>query len=293
MDIRSYDLVILAIVIWSTQTAASKILVGSLGFIATTFYVSIGTAFAALIAALALKKEKDIKLAMKNWRVLILISIPLTIANLLLFYALTMITASEVIVLLYIYPILIVLFDVIIISHKMSYLEFVGMLVGFLGVYILISYNNSININSSTFLSAIMVIIAAISWAFYLILQKKYVFEEFSSNSLYFFISSLILLPLFVMWQPRLPTFNNLCLIIYMGGVTFALGNILYVKGLKRLKTTNSAFILYLTPFIALIWNFILLGERINIYYLIPLAFIAIGYYIIIIGKKKNLASKQ
>jgi drug/metabolite transporter (DMT)-like permease len=78
-----------------------------------------------------------------------------------------------------------------------------------------------------------------------------------------------------------------------MGGVTFALGNILYVKGLKRLKTTNSAFILYLTPFIALIWNFILLGERINIYYLIPLAFIAVGYYIIIIGKKKNLASKQ
>ncbi len=292
METRGYDLVILAIVIWSTQTAVSKVLVGSLGFIATTFYVSIGTALAALAVALALKKGSAIKVAMRSWRVLILISIPLTIANLLLFYALMMITASEVIVLLYIYPILIMLLDLLIISHRMSYLELLGMLIGFAGVYLLINYNNSFNINSSTFLSAIMVIVAAISWAFYLILQKKYVFEEFSSNSLYFFVSSLILLPIFLIWQPRVPAANNLYLIIYMGVVTFAIGNILYVKGLKRLKTANSAFMLYLTPFIALVWNFILLGETIRMYYLVPLAFIFVGYCIIIFGKKKDSAPK-
>lgn len=293
MKTRGYDSIILAIVIWSTQTAVSKVIVESLGFIATTFYVSIGTALAALTVALILKKGSDMKAATRSWRALILISIPLTIANLLLFYALTMITASEVIVLLYIYPIIIMLLDLLIISHRISYLELIGMLIGFAGVYLLISYNNSFNINSSTFLSAVLVIVAAISWAFYLILQKKYVFEEFSSNALYFSISSFILLPIFLIWQPRVPTINNLYLIIYMGVVTFAIGNVLYVKGLKKLKMPNSAFILYLTPFIALVWNFILLSETIRIYYLLPLVFIFIGYSIIVFGKKKDNAPKS
>jgi drug/metabolite transporter (DMT)-like permease len=78
-----------------------------------------------------------------------------------------------------------------------------------------------------------------------------------------------------------------------MGAVTFAIGNILYVKGLKKLKTPNSAFMLYLTPFIALAWNFILLGETIRIYYLLPLVFIFIGYSIIIFGKKKDNVPKS
>jgi drug/metabolite transporter (DMT)-like permease len=173
MKTRGYDSIILAIVIWSTQTAVSKVIVESLGFIATTFYVSIGTALAALTVALILKKGGDMKAATRSWRALILISIPLTIANLLLFYALTTITASEVIVLLYIYPIIIMLLDLLIISHRISYLELIGMLIGFAGVYLLISYNSSFNINSSTFLSAVLVIVAAISGLFTLFCRKN------------------------------------------------------------------------------------------------------------------------
>jgi len=282
-----YLLILLGIFAWSTQAFVTKIIVTSIGFFPTYFFASLFTAITALVLYLILYRNKiDFSFLFSPLRIIIL-SIFLTIANFLLFVSFEVITATDVIVLLYIYPILMSVEDSVIFKRKLTNREIVALSLGFIGILLSITKGNPLALHIGDIFADILVLIAAFSWATYLVLQKRYNLEEFSSNGIAFLLSTLYSLPIIIIF-PKLLSYslvftdiNILLLLLYFSIVTFALGNVLYVKGLKRTKIVNTSLLTYLTPVIAVIMNFLVLKEEIFWYNLLPLLLIFIGYLLI------------
>jgi len=282
-----YLLILLGIFAWSTQAFVTKIIVTSIGFFSTYFFASLFTTITALVLYLILYRNKiDFSFLFSPLRIIIL-SIFLTIANFLLFASFEVITATDVIVLLYIYPILMSVEDSVIFKRKLTNREIVALSLGFIGIFLSITKGNPLTLHIGDIFADILVLIAAFSWATYLVLQKRYKLEEFSSNGIAFLLSTLYSLPIIIIF-PKLLSYslvftdiNILPLLLYFSIVTFALGNVLYVKGLKRTKIVNTSLLTYLTPVIAVILNFLVLKEEIFWYNLLPLLLIFIGYLLI------------
>lgn len=282
-----YLLILLGIFAWSTQAFVTKIIVTSIGFFSTYFFASLFTAITALVLYLILYRNKiDFSFLFSPLRIIIL-SIFLAIANFLLFASFEVITATDVIVLLYIYPILMSVEDSVIFKRKLTNREIVALSLGFIGIFISITKGNPLTLHIGDIFADILVLVAAFSWATYLVLQKRYNLEEFSSNGIAFLLSTLYSLPIIIIF-PKLLSYglvftdiNILLLLLYFSIVTFALGNVLYVKGLKRTKIVNTSLLTYLTPVIAVILNFLVLKEEIFWYNLLPLLLIFIGYLLI------------
>jgi len=281
-----YLLILSAIFAWSTQAFVSRIMVESIGFFSVYFFASLFTAITAFVFYFFLNKNKIDFSFLSNLSRIIVLSIFLTITNFLLFASFELITATNVIVLLYVYPILMAVEDSLISKKKFTNKEIIALSLGFFGVLISITKGNPTTIDVSNIFADFLVLVGAFSWATYLILQKKYNLEEFSSNGMAFLLSTLYSLPIYFMFPQLLPNglvFPNLdilLLLLYFSIVTFALGNVLYVKGLKRTKIINTALLTYLTPVIAIILNFFILKEKIFWYDLVPLLLIFIGYLI-------------
>lgn len=283
----SYLLILLSIFVWSTQAFVTKIVVTGIGFFSVYVFASLFTAITAFAFYFVLNRKKiDFGFLMHPGRI-ILVSIFLTLANFLLFSSFGMVPASNVIILLYIYPILMSILHSVIFKIRLTKREILGLSMGFIGVFLFATSGNPMSLHFSNPVVDIMIIIAAFSWAFYLVLQKKYRFEEFSSNGVAFLLSTLYALPLIILVPTLLPhglilpNLNVFMLLIYFSIVTFAIGNVAYVKGLKNTKVVNTALLTYLTPILAVILDYLVLGESIYWYDLLPLLFIFLGYFAI------------
>jgi drug/metabolite transporter (DMT)-like permease len=286
-----YLFIFFGILAWASQAFVTKIMVTKIGFFSVYFFASLFSAITAFVFYLILNKGKLNFDFLRHPYKIILISVFLTLANFLLFRSFGLLPATNVIILLYIYPIIMSIIHSIMFKKRLTLKEIVGLTLGFIGIFIFATGGNPLSIHVNNLLADTMVIIAAFSWALYLVIQKRYNFEEFSSNGVAFTLSSLYALPIILIFPSFLPHGlvlpgpNVLILLLYFSIVTFALGNVIYVKGLKKTKIVNTSLLTYLTPLIAIVLDFLFLGEQIFWYDLVPIGLIFIGY-VLLMGNK-------
>lgn len=289
----SYGYILAGILVWSTQAFVSKMLVTSMGFLSVYFFASLFTSITAFACYLIVSKGKPDFSFLKEPRKVLVMSVFLTLANFLLFASFGMLSASNVVVMLYMYPIFMSVLNSVIMKKDMSGSEIAGLAMGFVGIFIFATNGNVLSLHIDNVFANVMILTAALAWAAYLIVQKKYNFDEFGSNSVAFALSVVYVLPLLAVgaFLPNgvvLPGQNSFLLLLYFSVVTFALGNVVYVKGLKKTKTVNTALLSYLTPVIAVVLDYLILNEKLFWYELVPIVFIFFGYAIINIGNKRQ-----
>lgn len=290
--------IFIGIFAWATQAFVTKILVTDMGFFSVYFFASLFTAVTAFLLYLLLDRGRsNFGFLKKPYRILS-ISVFLSITNFLLFASFGMTEATNVIVLLYIYPILMSIVDSITFKKRLTGREIVGLTLGFIGIFVFATGGNILAFRFVNPFVDMMVLVAAFTWALYLVIQKRYNFEEFSSNGVAFSLSAIYVLPLILIHLSFLsnglvlPNLKVLTLLLYFSVVTFAIGNVVYVKGLKRTNIVNTALLTYLTPTIAVVLDFVFLGEGIYWYDLVPIMLVFVGYFILKSGKKQVLDSK-
>lgn len=282
-----YLFIFIGILAWASQAFVTKIMVTKIGFFSVYVFASLFTAITAFAFYFVLYKGKMDFSFLSHPHKIILISILLTLANLLLFASFGLIEASNVIILLYIYPIFMGLIHSVMFKKRLTRRETIGLAFGFVGIFVFATGGNPLALHVGNLFVDLMVLAAAFSWALYLVMQKKYNFEEFSSNGVAFLLSTLYAVPIIIAIPSLLPhgliipNLNILMLILYFSIVTFAIGNVAYVKGLKKTKIINTALLTYLTPIIAVVLDFLVLGEAVFWYDLAPILLIFIGYFVI------------
>jgi len=254
----------IAVLLWATLGIGFKLAVSRLDSFAVTVYVGFfATLFLLIYLILKGKIKNTWNTFKKNWLFFIIIGIiGLGIQQILYLKGYQLLPASNVVIIFYLYPLLMLLISGLFFKEKTSPLSYLFILIGFIGLYILISKGTLMNISLS--LGIIVTILAALSWAIFSIFIK---YKEFDVDigmflfNLFGLIFLICMIPIFKFtWN--VTTYEILGM-IYLGIFPTAIAFVFWNKALQTTKTHICSNIALLTPLFSIILIVIILKETI------------------------------
>ena len=173
-------------------------------------------------------------------------------------------------------------------DEKMTLIKFIGIVFGFIGVFVLFSQDLIIK-NDLSLLGKISVFLASCCYVISGFLIKKITnTSPLVCSSSMFFVSSCVLFP-FVLSQP-LPNFENiehsLYAIIFLAIIPTASASLLRVNLIQRVGMHFISQVSYLIPMFAIIWSVLIFNE-------VPKESTWYAFLLIIIGLSLHKIKKQ
>ncbi len=195
--------------------------------------------------------------------------------------------ASQAFIINYLWPIMTVLFACLIMKEKLTVQKVLAMLLSFFGVIIVTTGGNFSTIGSDNLVGALYCVLAAVCYGLFSVLNKHKGYDKHFSMLVYYLAGMLISLGYIVIagdwfWLDLTQTAGMLWNGVFATGLAFTTWALALEKG-DTAKVSNLA---YLTPFLSLIWTWLVLGEPFNPYSLLGLFFIVAGILVQIKRRK-------
>jgi len=274
---QAYKYALLAVLLWSSVATAFKLTLELISVESLLFY---STLTSLIILFLILVKEKKLKLLFSYpkdiyLKLFILGAINPFIYYLTLFKAYSLLPAQEAQAINYTWALVLTFLSAIILKQKITLIDYIASIIAYFGVLIVATHGN-LNLNFSSSSGLFFAILSTIFWALFWIYNVKLNVD--STIAMFInFLSGFLLLSLYILIFNIELDFNIKALFgsIYIGifemGITF----ILWLKALK-LSNNNSkiANLIFLSPFLSLIFIHFFVGEKILISTIIGLLLI-------------------
>lgn len=266
---------LVAVLLWATLGLGFKLAVSDIDSFSVAIYVVLFSTLALFVNLIIKQKLRLVfEILKKNYIFLILTgAMGLGIQQILYLKGYELFPASEVVTIFYIYPLLMVILSALIYKEKTSLISYLYILLGFLGVYVLVSKGDFFTL--STDIGIIFILLASLSWALFSVLIKhKKIDVDISMFLLNLFglLFLIILIPIFG-FQSQVSTLGLIGL-LYLGIFPTAIAFVLWNKALHLTKTYIAANIALLTPLTSLLLIFIFLKEQFHYTLLIGLTMI-------------------
>ncbi len=197
----------------------------------------------------------------------------------ILFKAYTLLKAQEAGTLNYIWPIALVLLSIPILKQKISFKSILAIIISFIGILIISTEGHLLTLEFSNIFGVSLATGSAIFWALYWIINLKdkrdeivKLFVNFVFGFIYIFITCLIIGG----YSP--PSNKALLGSVYIGFFEMGITYFFWLKALKlSINTAKVSNLVYLSPFMALIFIHLTVGETILSSTIIGLIFIIGG----------------
>jgi drug/metabolite transporter (DMT)-like permease len=193
-------------------------------------------------------------------------------------------------------PLVVLVLMRIIHKKKIQKMALVGVLLGLIGIYLLVS-QQQITTGENSLLGVVMIATCIVSWAFASIfVSKADLHKSYFVNSGYQMLCGGILLAVFSLivgetwtspydWKPL--TFNIMILLIVFGSIiAFTAFNFLLQKVSPEKVSTSS----YVNPLIAMLLGWYVLDEKISLQSIIAALILLLGVYFINSSKNKKVS---
>ncbi|MDO9578768.1 MAG: DMT family transporter [Candidatus Cloacimonadales bacterium] len=282
---KAYLLAGFAVLFWSTAASAFKFTLQYLNTVELLFYSSL-TAMLALL--LILIKQKKLHLVLEYSSKDYLHSIILGLINpffyyIILFKAYTLLPGQMAQPLNFVWPLMIVLLSIPLLKQKIKLRSIIAILISFFGVIIISTQGKFSTLNLESPLGVSLALSSSIIWALFFVMNVRDKRDEVCK--LFFSFAFGFLFTLFIFaFHFRLPSFKGLLGAIYIGLFEMGLTFVIWVRALKLSQTTAQVNnLIYITPFLALVFLNIFIKEKIMTTTIIGLVFIIFG--IIVQGK--------
>ncbi|MCD4796069.1 MAG: DMT family transporter [Candidatus Cloacimonetes bacterium] len=276
---QAYLYAILSVLLWSTAASAFKITLRYLTIIQLLFFSSLTAAMASFIIMLFQGKIKLLtSFSVRDYlHSAILGMLNPFIYYIILFKAYTLLPAQEAQPLNFIWPIMIVILSIPLLKQKISIKSIGAIFISFVGVIVISTHGNLLNLKFENPYGVILALSSAVVWALFFIFNIKDKRDEIAKLFLSFGFGFIFTFILFLK-DPLLPNWKGLAGAVYIGlfemGITF----IFWLKALKLSCTTVQVNnLIYLTPFLSLIFINFVIRERIVFSSIIGLILIVIG----------------
>lgn len=257
-----------AILLWSTAGTAFKLSLKGMDFIQLLFIAST-VAWIVLLTIVVLRKETH--LLFQNPRQSLPRSMLLGFLNPFLYYlillkAFSLLPAQIAQPLNYTWPVVLVLLSVPFLKHRLRWIELLAILISFAGVIVISSqgqnlFKTPINEPFGVFLA----IVSSVVWASYWILNVKDKRPEMIKLTLNFFFGSLFT-GILLFSVSSLPSFTiSLIPAVYVGLTEMAIAFACWLTALENSPGSNARIsnLVYISPFLALLFIHLILGEQI------------------------------
>ena len=262
---QAYLYAVLSVLLWSTAASAFKITLRYLTTIQLLFFSSLTAAMASFIILLFQGKLKLLtSFTVKDYlHSAILGMLNPFIYYVVLFKAYTLLPAQEAQPLNFIWPIMIVILSIPLLKQKISIKSIGAIFISFLGVIVISTHGNLFNLKFENPYGVILALSSAVVWALFFIFNVRDKRDEIAKLFLSFSFGFIFTFILFIK-VPLLPNWKGLAGAVYIGlfemGITF----IFWLKALKLSRTTVQVNnLIYLTPFLSLIFINFIIRERI------------------------------
>ena len=165
-----------------------------------------------------------------------------------------------------------------------------GIVCSFAGVFIVITRGDFLSLQFGNALGIFSAVAGAVVFGLFSVLGKKQNYEKFTSVTLYYLFSipyTLIAIMLF----SEIPQISiyQLAGLLWLGIFISGLAFVLWFLALKYGDTAKMSNIIFLTPFISLVYIYFLVGEKILISSVAGLVVIVAGILIQSVNKKSLL----
>lgn len=277
---NAYFNLFLCILLWGSIPVATKKILVELDNLQTLFY---STIFSTLVLGMILVLQKKTRILKKYNRsqygaMFLLGFLGNYLYYILLYGALEMTTASEGFILVYTWPVLVLVLSFIILKEEITIKKLVGVIISFLGIIIITTKGNITSFSMTNMVGDLLAIVGAFVFALFSVLGKKYNFDRTVSVFIFFLSALIFLVPTVSIFSGfTFPSFNVWLWIIYNGVFVNGVTYIFWFNALEGGETHIISNLLYLTPFVSLIYISIFLEETILKSSVIGLAVIVFG----------------
>lgn len=278
---QAYAYAAIAVFLWSTVASAFKISLRYLDFLQLLFFasiVSIAVLFLILIIQnkLSLLKEYSKK---DYCRSALLGFLNPFLYYVVLFKAYSLLPAQEAQPLNYTWPVILVLLSVPLLRHRIRFKNILGIIISFTGVVIIGTRGDLTSLKFSNPVGVLLAISSSVIWALFWIYNIKDDRDEVAKLFLNF-VSGFIFITIatFLFSRMTIPPVKGFLGTTYTGlfemGITF----VVWLRALKLSTTTaRVSKLVFLAPFISLIFIHFIVGEKILPSTVIGLIFIVSG----------------
>ncbi len=289
---KAYLYAALAVLFWSTVATAFKIALRALDFLQLIFYAS---AVTVLVFFALLLVRRQLGLIFRQSRRDLLNSMFLGAFNPLLYYlvlfkAYSLLPAQLAQPLNMVWPIVLSLLSVPLLGQKIGKLSIGALFISFVGVVFISSQGGIRGFEQTNFWGVFLALGSSLLWSLYWIFNARDRRDPVIKLFLNFFFGLVYLtIAVFLFSDFRVETGNSFFAAVYVG--IFEVG-ITYVLWLKAMHySTNNAKIgnlVFLAPFISLIFIRYILKESLFVTTFIGLVFIVTGIFVQQLDRKKQ-----
>ncbi|MDA8220167.1 MAG: DMT family transporter [Desulfitobacterium hafniense] len=262
----AYTNLALCILLWASIPVATKKMLLELDSLQILVY---STFFSTLVLGILIVFQKKVNFLKRYTKSQYSMMFLLGFLGNYLYYvflygALSKTTASEGFILAYTWPIMVLVLSFIILKDKVTIQKVVGISISFFGIIVITTKGNIATFNLTNFQGDLLALSGAFVFALFSVLGKKYNFDKTISVFIYFLSALIFIIPTVLIFSEIiLPSFNVWLLIIYNGVFVNGISYIFWFKALEGGETHIISNLLYLTPFISLIYISIFLDEKI------------------------------
>jgi len=278
---KAYFCASAAVLFWATSASAFKISLGYIDVFSLLFYASITSTVAFFVYILVSNKLRLLKsLSGIDY----LYSALLGFLNPFLYYAVlfkaySILPAQEAQPLNFIWPITLVLLSIPLLKQKIKSRDIIATFISFVGVFVISTRGDIFGFRFTNTLGVSLATGSSIIWALFWIYNVRDKRDEVVRLFLNFTFGSILTLMLMLLFSnSRIPNLYGFLGAVYVGlfemGITF----LLWLKALRLSKTTaHVTNLIYMVPFLSLIFISFTVGEAILPSTIVGLIFIVGG----------------
>ena len=271
----------IAIFFWSTIASAFKIGLQEIDLVQFLFFATWTSFLILLLINIYTGRMKNISgISIKDLAFAALMgALNPFIYYLVLFKAYELLPAQVAQPLNMIWPIILVFLSVIILGQKIRAISFVALFISFIGVYFISSQGDPWSLHFQEPGGVAFAVGSSLIWSFYWILNVKKSGDETFQLALNFFFA-VIYISLLMLVLKRFHSFTPLGigLAVYSGAFEMGITFLLWIKAMKLSRSNDRiSQLVYIAPFVSLIFIHFLVGEKIFVTSVIGLSLIVLG----------------
>ncbi len=288
----TYFYLILTILFWASTPAVSKLLLRGMDSFQISFYMIL-VATITLFLIVLIKRKNILGYKIKDYcRFAYMGGLGIFLYYIFYFSSLVFISAQETTIINYLWPIMVVVFALLILKEKITFKKIIAIVLSFLGVYIVVSQGDFGGLTFASIVGVLLAFLGAISYSLFSVLGKKHNYDRVTSMAFYYLFSLIFISPATLFFSEIiLPSINAFLGLLWLGLFSASTGNVLWFLVLKDEETSKMANMIYLVPFISLVYIYFLTGEKILLSSLGGLIFISLGIFLQF--KQKPLLTKK
>ena len=269
--------IILSVMLWGLAPPIAKLCLNQINMFQMIFFMLLTATIGLFFIACATGTIRRIlTYTFKDYLHFALMGfIGIFIYFLLLFLSFTYSPVQETYVVNYTWPLWMIAFSFFFVKEKFSPITLFSIILSFTGVLVIISQGGVFSLSIHHLYGYVLALLAAISYGLFSALVTIKKREPITSMMLYYFFSFLYASVTMMIFSSFVfPSVSEFSAILWLGVGSCALGFLFWLRSLQLGSISEIVNIVYITPFFALLFIDIIIGESIQLYSVVGLVLI-------------------